>query len=125
MKSPEDVLEALKSVEDPRTLDDLVYLVLMLVPIGRVVSYSALAKVVGTSPRRIGLAMARNRGAPVIPCHRVVKKDGSLGGYSLGGVEVKARLLEIEGIAVDRRSMRIPREALFDEELIKALGLDK
>jgi methylated-DNA-[protein]-cysteine S-methyltransferase len=46
----------------------------------------------------VGTAMARNRAPLIVPCHRVVAADGSLGGFSApGGTATKRRLLEIEG----------------------------
>ncbi len=59
-----------------------VYLATLDVPLGEVVSYGELARRIGTSPRAVGQALARNPFSPVIPCHRVVRKDGSLGGFA-------------------------------------------
>lgn len=65
---------------------------------GEVVPYAELAKRIGKpkAARAVGGALGRNPVAIVVPCHRVVRSDGSLGGYG-GGVEYKERLLEIEG----------------------------
>jgi O-6-methylguanine DNA methyltransferase len=62
------------------------------IPIGYVASYGAIAEVVGGSPRAVGNVMASNPFAPIIPCHRVVKSDFTLGGYG-GGLKVKFELL--------------------------------
>ncbi len=62
------------------------------IPIGYVASYGAIAKAVGGSPRAVGNVMASNPFAPIIPCHRVVKSDFTLGGYG-GGLKVKFELL--------------------------------
>ncbi len=64
-------------------------------PYGEVATYSDVASAVGTHPRVVGLAMARNRHLIVVPCHRVVGKRG-LGGFS-AGLEVKEFLLSVEG----------------------------
>lgn len=64
----------------------------MQIPTGYVATYGAVAKAIGGSPRAVGNVMARNIFAPVVPCHRVVKSDFSLGGYS-GGLKVKYQLL--------------------------------
>ncbi len=85
---------------DTRDLREAVYALLMLVPIGKVTTYKALAKVIGVHPRTIARFMASNKKPIVIPCHRVVMSNGSLGGYSLGGTNVKKKLLEIEGIKI-------------------------
>lgn len=67
------------------------------IPYGELWSYRDLAKALGTAPRAVGQALAANPIAIVVPCHRVVAADGSIGGYS-GGLELKRRLLELEGI---------------------------
>ena len=69
---------------------------LLKVPPGKTITYGELARRLTppTSPRAVGLAMARNRFAPFIPCHRVVAANG-LGGYG-GGSELKERLLGLE-----------------------------
>ena len=65
------------------------------IPYGETRSYAWLARRAGYpgAARAVGQAMARNPAPPVVPCHRVIGADGSLGGYSGGGVEVKRRLL--------------------------------
>ena len=62
---------------------------------GQVISYKQLADACGTGPRAIGRLMASNPWPVVVPCHRVVRSDGSLGGYS-GGLDRKRWLLELE-----------------------------
>lgn len=68
------------------------------IPFGQVVAYSDLASSIGKprASRAVGNALNHNPVAIVVPCHRVVRRDGSLGGYG-GGVEYKKRLLGIEG----------------------------
>ena len=66
---------------------------------GQTRSYKELAEQLGRpgGARAVGLAMRRNPCPIVIPCHRVVCSDGSLGGFSVpGGARVKRRLLEME-----------------------------
>jgi len=70
------------------------------IPYGETRSYSWVAERVGSSPRAVGQALARNPYPLFIPCHRVVGKDGRLGGYS-GGVALKRKLLELEREAVE------------------------
>ena len=71
------------------------------IPPGETRSYAWLAAEAGSpgAVRAAGQAMARNRLALVIPCHRVIASDGSLGGYGGGGVGVKAELLDLEARA--------------------------
>lgn len=69
--------------------------VMSLIPTGYVTTYGALAKVVGTGPRVAGHACATNPFAPMVPCHRVVASDLSLGGYG-GGLKLKWKILQKE-----------------------------
>ena len=66
------------------------------VTFGKYTTYGELAKKFGTSPRFVGYCMKLNPFPAVIPCHRVLSKDG-LGGYS-AGLELKRELLSHEGI---------------------------
>jgi methylated-DNA-[protein]-cysteine S-methyltransferase len=69
------------------------------VPYGKTISYLELARRAGYpgAARAAGTAMKHNRFPVVVPCHRVIKSDGSLGGYSgPEGVDFKRRLLEME-----------------------------
>ncbi len=72
-----------------------------IAPFGRTVTYGELAQRSDvTDPREIGVLMSRNPVPLVVPCHRVVAADG-LGGYG-GGLELKRRLLELEGVLPPR-----------------------
>ncbi len=73
------------------------------IPRGQVRTYRDIAREIGHpgATRAVGTACARNPVPLVIPCHRVVRSDGGLGGYSLrGGVVLKRRLLEQEGVDI-------------------------
>ena len=86
-------------------LEDLreqVYALLSLIPPGKVTTYGSIARCLATSPRLVGRILRENPEPLVVPCHRVVKSDGSLGGYSRGGPRVKRMLLELEGVEFDR-----------------------
>lgn len=65
---------------------------------GEVVTYGELARRIGRprAARAVGGALGRNPVPVVVPCHRIVRGDGGLGGYG-SGVEYKERLLRIEG----------------------------
>jgi O-6-methylguanine DNA methyltransferase len=71
---------------------------LLKIPYGETRSYADIASAIGNPPavRAVGLANGQNPIAIVVPCHRVIGSDGSLTGYG-GGLEVKRRLLELEG----------------------------
>ncbi|MBI4441011.1 MGMT family protein [Candidatus Woesearchaeota archaeon] len=76
------------------------------IPVGRVTTYKALAAALGTHPRAIGQALKRNKHPQVIPCHRIVHSDGTLGGYFGQQHAIKKQLLEREGIVFDGRKIR-------------------
>ncbi len=72
-----------------------------IAPFGTTVTYGDLGRRAGVDdPRDVGVLMARNPIPLVVPCHRVVASDG-LGGYG-GGLELKQRLLELEGVLPPR-----------------------
>ena len=74
---------------------------LMKIPKGTVKTYSQVAKGIGKplAVRAVANAIGKNPYAPRIPCHRVIRSDGSLGGYSgKGGIKTKKLLLKKEGI---------------------------
>lgn len=84
------------------TFEQKVWAVTARIPKGRVVCYAQIARALGTKAHRtVGKALSRNPYSPDVPCHRVVKSDGSLGGYSRG-VKLKRRLLEQEGVKFTR-----------------------
>ena len=78
-----------------------VWAALLLIPKGEVRSYEWVARKIGRprAVRAVGSAVAKNPFAPDVPCHRVIRKDGSLGNYSgPGGVRRKRELLRREGV---------------------------
>lgn len=92
-----------------------IWLLLREIPYGEVVSYGELADKAASfgstgrmSARAVGGAVGRNPISIVVPCHRVVGADGSLTGYA-GGIEVKRRLLELEGVRISGLVVRRPR----------------
>ena len=71
------------------------------IPCGSVRTYSQVAKGIGKplAVRAVANAIGKNPFAPKIPCHRVIRSDGYLGGYSgKGGIKTKKLLLKREGI---------------------------
>ena len=70
------------------------------IPPGRVKTYKQVAKAINKpkSARAVANACANNPYAPKVPCHRVIRSDGKLGGFSApGGVKAKKKLLKKEG----------------------------
>lgn len=80
---------------------DKVYTILKTVPRGKVVTYGQLATLAGSpkAARAVGMCMAQNQNAPIVPCHRVVASSGQLTGYSAGeGIKTKKQMLTEEGV---------------------------
>ena len=70
---------------------------LIIIPYGKTKSYGEIAKIVKTSPRYVGNVCGQNKHLIIVPCHRVIRTDGSLGGFSSrGGLSLKKRLLNME-----------------------------
>lgn len=76
-----------------------VWQALSAIPFGQVKTYGELAAELGTAPRALGGACGRNPLPVIVPCHRVLASNRSLGGYSgMDGVETKRLLLTLEGV---------------------------
>jgi methylated-DNA-[protein]-cysteine S-methyltransferase len=70
------------------------------VPKGKVTTYSEIAKAMGCkASRAVGNALNKNPYAPIVPCHRVVRSNGEVGGFAKGA-KVKVKMLEKEGIQI-------------------------
>lgn len=76
-----------------------VYKILLCIPKGQIRTYKWVASKLGVpgASRAVGNALNKNPYAPHVPCHRIVRSDGSLGGYA-GGVGKKKELLRREGV---------------------------
>ncbi|MDE6868713.1 MAG: MGMT family protein [Clostridia bacterium] len=78
-----------------------VYEAVKLIPEGKVASYGQIALAVGSprASRQVGWALHNNPYQGIVPCHRVVFRDGKLtSGFAFGGMEVQKSLLESEGV---------------------------
>jgi methylated-DNA-[protein]-cysteine S-methyltransferase len=75
------------------------------VPFGHLSTYRDIAQQVGrpSATRAVGNALGRNPIPVIIPCHRIVRSDHSIGGYT-GGIEIKERLLSLEGVMLPESS---------------------
>ena len=89
-----------------------------LIPIGYLTSYGAIAKAAGGSPRAVGRVMASNPFAPIVPCHRVVSSDFTLGGYG-GGLDVKLGFLVRE-----KRGYTSPRQIPVDGKKLQVFPVE-
>jgi len=102
--------------------DEEVWELVKKIPRGRVVTYGEIAmKLRGSKryARAVGQALARNPHPVVVPCHRVVRSSGEIGGYSRG-VEEKERLLREEGVEISAGKVKHLEKFLFrfDEEYL-------
>lgn len=99
----------------PADFKQKVWAALKLIPRGRVTTYKEIAEFIGRpkAARAVGNACGKNPDAPLVPCHRVVKNDGSLGGYS-GGVKQKIYLLKKEGLKIVKGKIENFREKRFE-----------
>ena len=85
------------------TFAQSVYRYLEGVPRGKVVTYGMIARAIGhpRAARQVGNALHRNPTPVVVPCHRVVNREGRLApAFAFGGMEVQAELLRAEGVEV-------------------------
>jgi methylated-DNA-[protein]-cysteine S-methyltransferase len=102
----------------PTQFESRAYAALREIPRGRVVTYATLASHLECrSAQAVGQALKRNPLAPEVPCHRVIRTDGSLGGSSgkVRGVRVerKRRILEEEGVLFDEEGHLLDAELLW------------
>jgi methylated-DNA-[protein]-cysteine S-methyltransferase len=75
----------------------IVFKIVSQIPYGTLISYKELGEKTSLHPRVCGKILSKNLLPIIIPCHRVIKSNGTLGGYMGGGVGVKYRLLKLEG----------------------------
>lgn len=92
----EQVLSRMKAYT---SFQQAVWRACMSIPAGQTRSYKWIAEKIGKpgATRAVGSALGKNPFAPVVPCHRVIKSDGTMGGFSApGGVKAKIELLKKE-----------------------------
>ena len=97
---------------------ELVYSLAKQIPKGMVTSYGELAAAAGNpkASRAIGSIMHVNPYAPIVPCHRVVYKDGRVGGFGdKRGVIRKIELLAAEGVSVEGGRVKDFNEVYFKD----------
>jgi methylated-DNA-[protein]-cysteine S-methyltransferase len=84
-----------------------VYGIVKRIPKGKTLTYKEVAKMAG-SPRAfraVGTVLSQNYN-PAIPCHRVIRSDGQMGGYNRGGIENKIRILKEENSNFEIRNQK-------------------
>lgn len=84
------------------------------IPQGKVSTYGRIAKVIGKprSARAVGNVLNKNPFAPTIPCHRVIKSDGQIGGFA-SGARKKIKILSDEGIEIERGRVKDPDKVML------------
>lgn len=77
-----------------------IYHIVSQIPKGKVLTYKNIAEQLSIqNPRFVGFALHRNRGPKKVPCHRVVRSDGTIAsGFAFGGKERQKQLLKLEGV---------------------------
>lgn len=96
----------------------MVYSLVKQIPPGKVTTYGAIAAAMGNprAARAIGMLMHTNPDAPKIPCHRVVRSNGNIGGYSgRGGKEGKVKMLKKEGIVIENDFIMIFKKVFYGD----------
>lgn len=89
------------------SFSELVWQATKRIPKGKVATYAIVAKMIKKpkAARAVGNALNKNPYAPIVPCHRVVKSDGSIGGFA-SGPRKKIALLATEGVIVIKNKVR-------------------
>ena len=94
--------------------EEKIYRKLLEVPPGYVTTYGELAKAINlkNGQRVVGQIMKKNPFPVIVPCHRVVKSDGTIGGYAYG-TDIKKNMLKKEGLQIDHDKILDFKNNLF------------
>ena len=91
------------------SFEEKCYDLLKKVPKGKVTTYKEIARLLRTRAyRAVGNAMNKNPYAPKVPCHRVIRSDGKIGGYALG-TEKKNKLLRAERVEIKDNKINLEK----------------
>ena len=100
-------------MNETMSFNEKCYQLLKQIPEGKVTTYAEMAKAMNSRAwRAVGTAMAKNENLITVPCHRVVRSDGSVGEYAMG-TDKKAELLTHEGIDVSNGKIRDLNKFMF------------
>lgn len=100
-------------MKSKKSFNEKCYSILVKVPKGKVTTYKEIARKLNSKAyRAVGNAMNKNPYAPKVPCHRVVKSNGEVGGFAFG-VKKKIEMLKKEGVYVDKNNKINLKEYLF------------
>lgn len=106
-------------MREPTKFEQKVYELCSQIPKGKISSYKEIAKALNTKAyRAIGMALSRNPYAPKVPCHRVVKSNGELGGFmgKKKGKEIAKKIVLLRNEGVETLANRIKD---FEEKLFQ------
>tara|TARA_B100001971_G_C17983077_1_gene428423 strand:- start:399 stop:710 length:312 start_codon:yes stop_codon:yes gene_type:complete len=96
-----------------KTFNERCYELLRKVPKGKITTYKEIAKSLGTKGyRAVGNAMNKNPYAPKIPCYRVIKSNGEIGGFA-SGIKNKINLLKKEGIKIENGKIDLKKYGYY------------
>ena len=95
-------------------MEKKIYKKLLTVPHGKITTYNELSKSIGleNGQRLVGQIMKKNPLPAIIPCHRVIKSNGDIGGY-LFGIDIKKNMLRKEGICITKNKIDNFEEVFF------------
>lgn len=92
-----------------KSFNEKCYDILRKVPKGKVVTYKQIASIMKTKAyRAVGNAMNKNPYAPKVPCHRVIKSNGEVGGFAFG-TNKKIKMLKEEGIEIQSDKINLKK----------------
>jgi methylated-DNA-[protein]-cysteine S-methyltransferase len=111
IRTEEDVVRLLP---DKTEFEKKVLVATFKIPRGKVSTYKRIAEKIGKprAHRAVANALHKNPLHPVVPCHRVVKSDGSFGGEKKAA-EARRKLVEKEGVPIKNGKVRVSNEILF------------
>ncbi len=92
------------------SFNEKVYFYCKKIPKGKVSTYKKIALLINSpkSFRAVGNALNKNKNTKTIPCHRVIKSDGTVGGYAFG-TNKKAKILKSEGIEIINNKINLQK----------------
>ena len=116
MKSDEIRTEqdVMRHLSEKTKFEKAVLVATFKIPRGKVSTYKRIAEKIGKprAYRAAGNALHKNPLAPVVPCHRVVKSDGTFGGERKGA-ESRKKLLKEEGVPIEKNRVKMSSKILF------------
>tara|TARA_Y100000296_G_scaffold79163_1_gene102762 strand:- start:1446 stop:1760 length:315 start_codon:yes stop_codon:yes gene_type:complete len=96
-----------------KTFNERCYDLLRKVPKGKITTYKEISKALGIKAYKVvGNAMNKNPYAPKVPCHRIIKSNGEIGGFA-SGIKNKIKLLKKEGIEIKKGKINLKKHSYY------------